>query len=215
MTKDFIAQFENLYSKVKLTDFDKRFIRDGIIDLPLFEKQSKRVLFIAKEHNYVTDKFDPNYAADYSKWWKQHVHLQFSHRISEWAHGILNDFPENFEELTYDQKHLALRSIAFINVKKSSGGSTSNPEVITSYIAHSRHLLLQQIEEIRPSLIVCCFRYDNYPNQLFGITMKRHLSNTFSYGTWNGTRILNFYHPSARKRKIVLYNMLKEAVKLL
>lgn len=213
MEQDIIhIQLKSLYKSLKLVDCDRRYIKDGIIDPALFGRQVKKLLFIAKEHNYVTEVFDPNYAADYRIWCKQHVHLQFAHRLSEWAFGILNDFPEKFEDITYDQKHLALRSIAFINVKKSSGGAAANSEVIKAYINHSRHLLLCQIAEINPSIIICCFRYDNYPQQLFGIPMTRPISNTFSYGTWEGTTVINFYHPSSRKKKRYLYQLLCQAI---
>lgn len=205
-------EFENLYKELALPDCDRRFIKDGVIEPSLFNKQTKRLLFIAKEHNYASENFDPTYAADYRVWCQQHVHLQFAHRVSEWAYGILNEFIGDFDEITYDQKHQALKSIAFINVKKSSGRANANSEVITAYIEHSRNLLLKQIADISPSMIVCCFRYDNYPQQLFGIKMERPASNLYSYGTWSGVKIINFYHPSSRKNKRSLYQSLAQAV---
>ncbi|PSL27419.1 hypothetical protein [Dyadobacter jiangsuensis] len=214
-------QFSALYTSEKLGDHDRPIIKDGIIHAPTFEKQSKRILFIAKEHNLGTDGGSPDFAADYGVWWQNYVYKRFAHRLSEWAYGILNDFPEDFHSISKEERLEALRSIALINVKKSSGTAAANAAIIAAYIAKSKALLQQQIMEIRPTLIVCCFRYDNYPNDLFGetdkilgqkIEMKKHSSNLYSRGLWNGLPVINFFHPSARKSKQFLYTELANAL---
>jgi len=206
-----LVELKELYKAKNLPDSEKHFVLDGIINPDLFAQQSKRVLFIAKEHNLLfgTDYTDSKYS--YIDWWNQHVHLQFSHRISEWAYGIQNDFPILTEQLSYEAKHASLKSIAFINVKKTTGTANANSEVIFKYINESRDLLHKQIEEIAPTHIVSCFRYDDYPNQLFNMEMQRTPSNTFGFGRWNNISIVNFYHPSSRKSKKFLYEQLEEA----
>jgi hypothetical protein len=207
------AQFKDLYKLRNLHDCQNEFIRDGVIDPVLFDSQKNKTLFIAKEHNYlgnITGK--PYTEGDYRIWWNQHVHLQFSHRISEWAYGILNGFPEGIEQLSYEQKHLALRSIAFINVKKASGNSKADLNVVSQYITESRDLLHQQINSISPNLIVCCFRQDHYVESLFQLKMERAESGAYSYGNWDGIPVINFYHPSSRKKKKFLYEQLQIAV---
>lgn len=214
-------QFSTLYACERLCDHDRPIIKDGIIHPQTFEKQSKRILFIAKEHNLGADGDDPDFAADYGVWWQDYVYKRFAHRVSEWAYGILNDFPEDFHGISKEVRLEALRSIALINVKKSSGTAAANSKVITAYINKSRALLQQQIIEISPTLIICCFRYDNYPNDLFseggqslgqGFEMKRHSSNLYSRGLWDGMPVINFFHPSARKNKQFLYTELANAV---
>ncbi|MFD2937863.1 hypothetical protein [Spirosoma flavum] len=203
-------QFKTLYKDKKLSDYDKPFIKDGVNNPDLFAKQKTKVLFIAKEHNYIGDHDDQTYAADYRVWSKQGIYLQFAHRLSEWAYGLMNNFPP-YEQLTNKNKHEALQSIAFINVKKASGNASANPEHICQYIIASQSLLHQQITTISPTLIVCCFRYDYYVEILFDIKMKRANSNAYSLGKWDNMDIINFYHPSARKNKKVLYQQLAEA----
>lgn len=206
------TQLSQSYKLKNLYDCDNPFIEDGIINSTRFNNQHTKILFIAKEHNYLGSRDQKDYKADYRKWWNIHVHLQFSHRISEWAYGILNDFATEYDQLTYEQKYEALRSIAFINVKKTSGNSTANPKVICDYIIQSRELLCKQIKEISPTIIVCCFRHDYYIEHLFHATLTKSVSNTFSYGEWDNIKLINFYHPSSRKAKKLLYQVMKEAM---
>jgi hypothetical protein len=212
MESDFVlSELEKLYKVKNLENCENKFIRDGIINLELFSKQQKKILFIAKEHNFLADQDYTGHENGYIDWCNEHVHLQFAHRISEWAYGIQNNFPEYLGEISYETKHAALKSIAFMNVKKSSGGAKANADVIFKYIDESRELLLMQINAIAPTHIVCCFRYDEYPTRLFNIEMYRTSSNTFGYGRWNGVDIINFYHPSSRKNKRTLYLQLSAA----
>lgn len=212
-TSSVLTELDALYKTKALADSSNRFIRDGIINPTLFEAQERKVLFIAKEHNYLEAQDYTDYKNGYIDWWNLHVHLQFSHRISEWAYGIQNNFPIFSENLDYALKHEALKSIAFINVKKASGTASANAQVIFEYMEASRELLQRQITEIAPTHIVTCFRYDAYPKCLLGIEMFRTEANTFGYGQWNGIKVVNFYHPSSRKNKRFLYEQLGEAFK--
>ena len=211
--------FKKLYeSQTTFADYNGVFIKDGIVNKTLFGKPGEKILFIAKEHNLPKDyeKKKETYAADYRIWWEHYLNSRFSIRISEWAHGIKNNFETNFDDID-DVLHrqAALRSIAFINVKKTAGRANANATTIWRYIGASRTLLLQQISEIAPTLIVCGFRYDNYPDQLFGPSMKKSESGTFSTGTWAGIDIINFFHPSCRKDPKWLYEELGKAHKVL
>ena len=212
------TQFAELYREKGLTDSENQFVQDGIIDSDLFYKQATRILFIAKEHNALDKSYNQsdaiiiNDSYSYPKWWNHRVYLQFSHRISEWAHGILSGFSV-CEKINSQQKHNALKSIAFTNVKKTMGGAVSNSDLINSYIVNSRELLHRQIAEISPTVIICCFRYNWYVERLFNLDMKQLTPNGFGFATWNNIDVINFYHPSSRKNKSWLYTQLAEAVK--
>lgn len=211
--KSILNKFKALYQQEPyLPDYQELFIIDGVIDPELFAIQPERILFIAKEHNLLKKPTDEShYDADYTIWWNKGVNYMFSHRISAWAHGILNNFTANFDDITIDHKKLALRSVAFINVKKSSGKANANQEVISRYIVASQKLLHEQIREINPTMIICCFRYDYLPNQLFDGALTKTTAGTFSYGKWEGVDVINFYHPSSRKRSKWLYDEVEKA----
>lgn len=206
--------FRTLYEvQTQLTDYNGVFIKDGIVNKELFRESREKILFIAKEHNLPNSYNKKTYAADYRIWWEDHVHLGFSVRISEWAHGIENNFSTPYDAIEKVHREQALKSIAFINVKKTAGRANANPKTIWGYIGASCSLLLEQIREIAPTLIVCGFPYDNYPIQLFDVQMKKSESGTFSIGTWEGISIINFFHPSCRNDKKWLYNELAQAYK--
>lgn len=186
-------RFKSIYAiHTSLADYDGVFIRDGIVNRDLFSNSREKILFIAKEHNLSKKYDEKEYAADYRIWWKEHVHLGFSVRISEWAYGIQTNFSLPFEDIQKTHREKALKSIAFINVKKTAGRANADAVTIWGYIGASKSLLLQQIADIAPTLIVCGFRYDNYPEQLFEQQMTRTKSGTFSYGKWNGIDIISF-----------------------
>jgi hypothetical protein len=176
-----------------------------------FQNQKARILFIAKEHNYLKNSDYETYGSSYQIWWNKHVKFRFSHRISEWAYGIMNNFPE-LDTIDDSKKHEALKSIAFINVKKVSGGANADTGVIWNYIDESRDLLHQQIAEIDPTIIICCFRYDGYIKHIFGNPVENTTSNKFEFLVWNNIPVLNFYHPSGRGNKYWLYDQIREAV---
>ena len=206
--------FQARYKANHLADSENFIIKDGIIDPELYSRQKPKILFIAKEHNFINRDEHPNgYEGDYRHWWKNYLNYTFSHRISEWSFGVANDFDTAYEQMSREQKMNALRSIAFINVKKTGGGSYSNPDTILSYIKASRDLLQQQIIDIDPDLVICCFRHDCYVERLLEVSMKRVSSNHYSLGTWQSKRIINFYHPSSRKGKKFLFDQIREAVR--
>ena len=208
-------EFVSLYKTKELTDCNNRFVKDGIINPALFAQQKIRVLFIAKEHNDLDPTTaDETYTPDYSVWWNHHIHLQFSHRVSEWAYGIINDFPDYSGIEEGNKKHEALKSIAFINVKKVSGGAAADPILISKYIEYGRELLHRQIAEIAPTIIVCCFRDNWYVEHLFGFGPMKSTVDKLGVGIWNNINVVNFYHPSARKSKHGLYSQLKEVIAL-
>ncbi|MBO0934149.1 hypothetical protein [Fibrella aquatilis] len=213
MNTDLQAEFVDLYKKLGLVDYSNLFISDGIINDELCNKQKIKILFIAKEHNKLNREYEDN--PSYSDWWKQHVMYTFSHRISEWAYGISNNFPPYAEAQDADRKHEALKSIAFINVKKVCGGSSSNSAIIGEYIIKTRSLLLRQIQEIAPTIIICCFKYNWFVEALFGVENVNTASNDWGFYTWKGINIVNYFHPSSRKSKLALYDGLREAVRFL
>ncbi|WP_157579278.1 hypothetical protein [Spirosoma montaniterrae] len=210
-------ELKELYCKNPLVDCMNNIIYDGIISEHNYNKQERKILFIAKEHNRLNDSYD---SGSYQNWWApenkadNNIRYTFSHRLSEWSYGLLNDFPD-YSLIQPTDKQNALKAIAFINVKKTYGGASSNPDVLKNYIQTSQTLLQKQIREIAPNIIVTCFRYDDLTKELFGFDSMLPIPNSsFSYQKWNETLVINFYHPSARKKKCSLYSQLKEIVEI-
>lgn len=90
-----------------------------------------------------------------------------------------------------DFKHIKV-PFAYVEAKKTPGGSTSNNKEIRSYIEAHQDFLKREIELLRPTIIICC---DNYSCN-FEKTM----------GSWKYDAITS-YHLSARKSLRDKYNL--------
>lgn len=170
----------------------KGFKKDGIINEALFKPP--HVLFICKEPN------DPHQAeGDYRQWWNEEMLFAFSRRIGEWSHGIFNGFPP-YADFTDQDSHLALKSIAFMNVKKVGGSSRADHSAVQSFLSKDLHFLKEEIDTIDPSLIICCLGFSVITKALFPEIPDDSWKDP-GYNTpfvRSGKRlILDFYHPSA------------------
>lgn len=193
------------YEKDKLPVPKK--IRDGIINEEVFLKQEKRILFICKDHNSTGDYEE----GDARKWMNDYVNYNFSHRIAEWSHGILNNFP-NLYDINEEQKLQALRSIAFINLKKASGVSSINGKELYTYYTSGFVHLQKQIQIINPTIIICCLGWDGYIKELLTDPEEIFIGRRTHYKKGE-TIALNYYHPSFRASKEKSYKNLSELLK--
>jgi hypothetical protein len=111
--------FEEWESSV--LDYHGKFVRDGVINETLYNDTTPKILFITKEPN------DPSQEkGDFRKAWMDGIKYTFAYRIAEWSYGILNNFPE-YDQIWKDHTapNNAIQQIAFMNIKKSGGGGSS------------------------------------------------------------------------------------------
>ena len=134
----------------KFPEYRGKFKKDGINNEEMYENQNLKVLFLAKEPN------DPDQnEGDFRKWWSNEVKYAFSHRICEWAFGVLNNFPP-LKDLTYDNEERlkVISSVAFMNLKKIGGQANANHDVIAETISKERHFILEEVSIIEPDIII-------------------------------------------------------------
>lgn len=126
---------------------------DGIVDPARFAAAPKRILFVLREVNdWPGGDLRPFLAAGprYQTW----------HNVARWAAGLLDGWPPYDVVDRFDRMHDALRQIAAINLKKTTGGSVADLSVVNAFAAHDRELLVEQIERIGPQIIVACGTFD-------------------------------------------------------
>jgi len=132
---------------------------DGILDddddLKNWKNANKKMLFIMKEVN------DWKEEGELKTLFENGPRYQMWHTISRWAGGILNNFPE-FEEIDeWSAMKENIKKIASINLKKTSGGPSSDMSKINAHAHMCKELLLEQIDEIKPEIIIACGTFDS------------------------------------------------------
>lgn len=121
--------------------------KDGIVDQEVFCKERTRILFIGKE----TNDWKGGDMRDLARRGPRHSYLW---NLSRWSYGLLHNFPEFADINKKDLLNSTLKRIALINLKKTTGGASSNMTIISSYAKNDKILLKRQIKEINPNVIV-------------------------------------------------------------
>ena len=127
------------------------FSRDGILDVPTFDSQERRLLFVTAEPNL---KGKEMAGVDLRCLYLEGTAHPFNQNLSRWA-GALLDGQTSFEERVDDKSVTQrLKRLAVLNLKKLAGTSTARSRVIGEHAWRDRELILREIELIRPDVIV-------------------------------------------------------------
>lgn len=182
-----------------------RICRDGIFDELEWGKVKKKILFVMKEVNDPKNEWKNGNLKDLLR---DGPKYQMWHTVARWAAGMLYDFPEYEEIDTWDKMKKVIRKIASINLKKTSGGSFSNMSVINAYAYIDKELLLEQINEIQPHIIVACGTFDSL---IWLLGLEINPDNPYEKPIFNkkrNIRVIQWRHP-ARVNNKKTYNELK------
>ena len=185
-------------------EYKGKFNKDGINNEEVFEKQKLKLLFLAKEPN------DPDQSEwDFREWWAEEVKYSFSHRICEWAFGLLNGFPP-VENITYDnEKRVQIMSaVAFMNLKKSGGKANADHDEIKKTITRERHLILEEISIINPHIIIGGLGRTEFWSLLFPDIRFTDSGFDIKVARHDSYRIIDYYHPSYRVPRSMSYCLL-------
>lgn len=174
------------------------FVVDGILDEVSWQSANPKIMFLLKEShissNWYLIKGNP---IDVTK----ATNPKNIHNIFRWNHLIksavsknkLPDFLESQQaliELIKDD-HM-IRDIAYVNIKKCLGGSTSNSGDIRFFAEKDKGFLCEQISSINPDIILCGGTFEFYKT-----IFSNSILNKISTGLWkDGNRfIIDFNHP--------------------
>lgn len=131
-----------------------RLCKDGIVDHRCYRETTVKVLFVLKEVNDFP-------GGDLAAFLRKGPKYQMWHTVARWADGIQRGFPAYEQVDKFSTQQEALRRCAAINLKKTSGGASSDMAVINAYALHDRELLLRQILEIQADVIVACGTFNS------------------------------------------------------
>ncbi len=185
------------------------FYADGIINETVFNQnpEGKKILFIAKEPNATNHEKtgDKSFVTDWNA--DPPPAYPFAQRISEWAYGIIHNFPP-YESI--EDKLSYLKKIAFMNVKKSGGGAFTDNKEMYRIVKPQCEFILQEVNIIAPDIIVACLSFaENLMEDIFGKVKFVNSGYNVKIGKYSNSKIISFYHPSGRNVAAAMYCLLQ------
>ncbi len=212
----YINEIENLFEEWKKDSMHdaKSFVTDGVINPDVFFEQDIRPLFLLKEA-YAKDGIGWDLTKEHNNSFPDEKQKNTTWpNISRWTYGLFNTTAETKEEFSDDEifegkRNKYLQKIAAINVRKSSGVSVSDMKALRQYAENDKQRLKKQIELTDPNVIICCYTLSLFKTifdkKRTGFMKNKH----YDYIELNNHKVLvlDFYHPSCRKRKEELFEM--------
>ncbi|MBN1865205.1 MAG: hypothetical protein JW808_09920 [Victivallales bacterium] len=178
------------------------FVRDGLLIEDDWARASPRILFLMKE------------AYRKAAWWEisgspigtvkrgkvgkiwQNI-LRWKFLLTKYFNdGELPPFPElqSIPEIANSEGRLT--SIAYVNVSKELGDSSSNQKEIQNRAIKDREFLVRQIDLLDPDVVLCARTFWSYHPIYNGnngnSTMTRVSDRVYSHGR---RTVIDFYHP--------------------
>jgi hypothetical protein len=185
-------------------------IPDGIINKEKYDKSQFKILWILKEPNSNKNGWSyQEYLSINEIETKRGSNIdtltyKIFQKILYSSYGILNSYPNysTMPSITEKKVYEVGEQIAFINIKKTIGGSASKyGEIVKAYSAN-KNSILNQISEYNPNIII------------FGNTLHFFDQNDLKKIEWDlskasryaGTKNTTFYHLSSEKMVINAYH---------
>jgi hypothetical protein len=194
------TEWQNFY-----TPYQERFIKDGIINEDIYDETTLKILLIAKEANDNTATL-----TDFRIHWNNVFNYRFDHRIAELVYGIQNNFPP-FDDIgknvTNYQK--ALKSMAFMDVKKSPVNSKCDDKELLENIKQNLHFIHREIEIINPDIIISCLVKRELVEAVFKEPGYQKTGYERCVFEWNGSKVIDFYHPSGQSVPAGMYSLMQ------
>ncbi len=212
-TKELNDLFTEWKSKYFLNEV---FYKDGIINEEEYSKAKIKILFVAKEPN---GKNHDNYKEPYSdftdEWNNQIPKYRFAKRIADWSYGILNKFDRYNDEAI---QNYYLKKIAFMNIKKSRGTSTTKENEFSNFINEKGEeylcLIKKQIEIIEPQVVILGLSWKWLIDVCFPNLKWKKENEAFPFAINENIFYVDCYHPSVRiVPKAVCYQKLENTFK--
>jgi len=142
----------------------KHFVEDGAVSEKDYLNSNPKIAFILKEAN------DENGGG-----WDLRKMLNAGDgyaNIARWVIGIRKRKSDldwkNFKSIQREAKKEAFKSIVFMNLKKSAGGSTANDKELAKVAKEDKEYVQKQYALYDPDLTICCGGSCGFVGGLFG-----------------------------------------------
>lgn len=207
-------QLNSLFEEWEAKKRPNVFCRDGIIDEREYEKQSRKVLFIAKEANGTDHEEGDEH--DFRKEWRYgKPEYRVAKRVAEWSYGILKDFP-NYDSVVNPLDMSYLQKVAYMNLKKIPGGNRTNNKEFIGCVENDIDFIKKQIAIIAPNIIMLCTSRNRVlRSKLFGDDNWKETGYLIEYAIKEGVLIIDFYHLAAQGSIVAYYSLLQKVFEMI
>jgi len=209
-----LAIIETHFKKLIENDMPN-LISDGIIDIEKYKNSKIKIMWILKEphdkgkggwdmRNFLKRPENLTQRNDNWQWKRTYKNLM----LSTW--GILHNF-QSYEKTLEDWKKYGnekilsiLNEIAYINLKKTPGKSSSYPPEIRAAYKNNKKLIWMQINAIKPDFVICGDTYEFIEKDIKLLSVHQSV-------------FIKNYHPNFRKIKKddrTYYNEILSEIKL-
>ena len=193
----------------------KSFSRDGFVDVKIWTSpilDGKRVLYIAREANAIGQRF-----VDDGRFYLKDEESSRKKRIFQRIIAMQNIIKARLDgniknEYTYSDFNEIKKQIAFMNINKRGGSSSTDFKELNKYAEKYNEFIKREIEIINPDYIICCGSYwqiidhvyDYFKSKKEWENRKKSEPDIDMYYKLdiNGKIVpaINVYHPAAIKR---------------
>ena len=183
--------------------YNEPIFRDGTLSQCDWDEATPKILFLLKECYRSSEWFAIDGPIDI----RGGKNKQFFPNIARWKYLVKNfylkkslpNFPEfeNIPEIEYGDGRL--KDIAYVNVKKTLGTSSSNNSEIQRFALKDKDLLVEQIDQLNPDIVFCCSTFWSYHPIYDGNNTITEVSDrVFKH---EDRLIINYYHPGHTRYK--------------
>ena len=201
---------EELFAALKAVNPDT--VEDGIVDEAEYLSAKIKIVYLMKEVNggsaWSLREFLREEAGCATAW----------NPIARWTEGILSleeekDWNEYWMREEETRREKMLKKIGVVNLKKTSGGGSSDRKAIYEAAKENRNFLQHQLELYKPQIIICCGTAQIFADIFLPGREWECTSRGIWYYVWGGTAIIEFYHPGAHVLHCLLHYGLLDAVR--
>lgn len=199
-----------MFAELKLKN--PAIIDDGLADENSYLSAPLKIVYVLKEVNGGTDWSLREYLAAGGR-------AQTWNNIARWTEAIFKidkELPWSYwEKNTGERRNEFLKKIGAVNVKKTSGGHTSdNKEVYKAAIDNGK-ILSQQLEWYAPDILICCGTGQAFVDACYQDSKPRwkRTSRGIPYFVDGKMTVLSFSHPEARVSPCYLLYALTDAIR--
>ena len=186
-------------------------IQDGIVDKDKWEKAPRKVLILLKDPHEEDPSKEWNLADTIRVGdWAKNASTKIWNTAGQMAFAIQNWGRDSFPQLkietsedrtkSKDLAHEALLATAVVNIKKTGGSSAAKDEEISSWAEKTKDLLLEQIRDIGPDIVLCggTWQYiKDYWDDNKKVARPVYHPDKFYY--------IDYYHPANRYPNLLNY----------